>query len=104
MVFMVRGLFTRLRFPYAQFPCCSVTGELLFNPFWEAVIRLERMELKVCLSTVFILNVHFLAFERSVSEEPTNEVDEVAKSMMVFMAFYSTQVSLCSIPLLFSDW
>ncbi len=47
MVFMMRGLFTRLRFPYAQFPCCSVTGELLFNPFWEAVMRLERIELKV---------------------------------------------------------
>ena len=47
MVFMVRGLFTRLRFPYAQFPCRSVTGELLYDPFWEAVLRLERMELKV---------------------------------------------------------
>lgn len=47
MVFMVRGLFTRLRFPYAQFPCRSVTGELLYDPFWKAVLRLERMELKV---------------------------------------------------------
>ena len=47
MVFMVRGLFTPLRFPYAQFPCATVTGDLLFHPFWQAVFRLERMEFKV---------------------------------------------------------
>ena len=47
MVFMVRGVFTRLRFPYAQFPCASLTGYLLFHPFWQAVSRLERMEFKV---------------------------------------------------------
>ena len=47
MVFMVRGLFTRLRFPYAQLPCSSLTGDLLFHPFWQAVSRLERMEFKV---------------------------------------------------------
>jgi len=44
---MVRGLFTAVRFPYAQFPCEQVTGDLLFHPFWEAVYRLERMGLKV---------------------------------------------------------
>ncbi len=49
MVFMVRGLFTPLRFPYAQFPCAIVTGDLLFNPLWQAVFRLERIGLKVCV-------------------------------------------------------
>lgn len=44
---MVRGLFTPLRFPYTQFPCSSVTGEMLFQPFWEAVYRLERIGFKV---------------------------------------------------------
>ena len=47
MVFMVRGLFSRLYYPYAQFPCCAVTGELLYHPFWEAVYRLGRMQFKV---------------------------------------------------------
>lgn len=47
MSFMVRGLFTSLRFPYAHFPCHKLTGELLIQPFWEAVYRLERMGLKV---------------------------------------------------------
>ena len=47
MVFMVRGLFSSLRYAYAQFPCERVTGGLLFHPFWEAVYRLERMTFKV---------------------------------------------------------
>ena len=47
LVMMVRGLFTSLRFPYAQFPCEKVTGDLLFQPFWHAVYRLERMGFKV---------------------------------------------------------
>ena len=51
MVFMVQGLFTPLRFPYAQFPCATVTGDLLFHPFWQAVFRLERMEFMVHVCT-----------------------------------------------------
>ena len=47
LVIMVRGLFTKLQFPYAQFPCASVSGDLLFDPFWEAVSRIERLGLKV---------------------------------------------------------
>ena len=51
MVFEVRGLFTRLQFPYAQFSCASVSGDLLYDPFWEAVCRLERLGLKVLAAT-----------------------------------------------------
>ena len=40
MVFMVQGLFSNLSFPYVQFPCRNVTGQLLFDPFREAVFRL----------------------------------------------------------------
>ena len=47
MAFMVRGLFTPLRYAYAQFPCAKVTGDLLVEPFWKAVYRLERMGFKV---------------------------------------------------------
>lgn len=47
VVFMVRGLFSKLRYPYAQFPCSSLTGDLLYQPFWHAVFRLENMGLKV---------------------------------------------------------
>lgn len=50
MVFMVQGLLSSLSFPYAQWPCRKVTGQLLFNPFWDAIYRLERMGFKVCCS------------------------------------------------------
>ena len=56
MVFMIRGLFSRLRFPYAQFSCRSVCGELLFNPFWQVVFRLERMTFKVHYYVYIIIN------------------------------------------------
>ena len=42
LVIMVRGLFSRLNYPYAQFPCANLTGDVLFDPLWEAVMRLER--------------------------------------------------------------
>ena len=45
-VFMVRGLFSELQFPYAQFPSAELTGELLYDPFWEAVGRIEKCGLK----------------------------------------------------------
>ena len=48
MVFMVRGLFSKLQFAYAQFPCSQVRGDKLYDPFWEAVCRLENCGLKVC--------------------------------------------------------
>lgn len=51
MAMMVRGIFTKLRFPFAHFPCEKVTGELIFQPFWEAIYRLERMGLKVRYSS-----------------------------------------------------
>ena len=51
LVFMVRGLFSNLEFPYAQFACTDITGDLLFAPIWEAVSRLERCGLKVLALT-----------------------------------------------------
>lgn len=44
-VFMVRGVF------YLQLPCASITGDLLFDPFWEAVFHLERLGLQVLAAT-----------------------------------------------------
>ena len=47
LVFMVRGLFSRLEYPYVQFPCHTLSSDEVFDPFWEAVSRLERLGLKV---------------------------------------------------------
>jgi len=43
LVFMVRRLFGKLNYPYAQFACDSLCGEQLFNPVWEVIARLERL-------------------------------------------------------------
>ncbi len=55
MVFTVRGLFNSLQFPYAQFPCAEVSGELLYHPFWEAVRRVENWGLKVCIVMMHVV-------------------------------------------------
>lgn len=47
LVFMVQGLFNKLQFTYAQFPCSQVRGDKLYDPFWEAVCRIEKCGLKV---------------------------------------------------------
>ena len=47
MVFMVRGLLNKVQFPYAQFPCNQLTGDQLYDLFWEAVCRIETCGLKV---------------------------------------------------------
>ena len=47
MAFMVKGLFTSLRFPYVHFPCTSISGEQIFSPFWQSVFRPEKMGVKV---------------------------------------------------------
>ena len=47
LVIMVRGLFTKLQYPYAQFPTRNLAGHELFDPFLEAVFRLEKCTLKV---------------------------------------------------------
>ena len=43
VVLMVRTLFFKLNFPYAQFACSNLSGDLLVDPVWEATFRLERM-------------------------------------------------------------
>ena len=47
LVLMVRGLFSGLQFPYAQFPCSSLKGDQMFHIFWKAVGRLERYGFRV---------------------------------------------------------
>lgn len=49
--FMVRGIFVRINFPYAQFATDSVSADILFPTAWEAVKRLESLGLKVLFIT-----------------------------------------------------
>lgn len=44
---MVKGLFTKLEFPYCQFPCTALSGDQMYHPLWEAVERLKLCGFKV---------------------------------------------------------
>ncbi len=66
LVFMVRGLFGPLKFPYAQFSAKNLTGDLIFDPFWDVVYHLERCGFKVVVATAdgaspnrAFLRIHF---------------------------------------------
>ena len=47
LVFMVRGICSSLKFPYAQFPVRSLSGEVLHPIVWECVESLEGLGFKV---------------------------------------------------------
>ncbi|KAL5497084.1 hypothetical protein EMCRGX_G013484 [Ephydatia muelleri] len=51
IIIMVRGPFTRLCFPYAQFSASTLSGDLLYDPIWEAVSRIEFCGFKVLAIT-----------------------------------------------------
>jgi len=56
MMCMVRGLLHKFDYPYVQFACGKeMSGDLIFDPIWEAVARLERMGFFYWLYTVMEL-------------------------------------------------
>lgn len=47
LVFMVRGLFTRLKFPYVQFSVATASGDILHPIVWQCIEHLEMVGIKV---------------------------------------------------------
>ena len=64
MMFMVKGAFTELQFPYAFFPCCDVSGYLLHKPMWDCIYRLERCGFKVLFVTADGASVNHALFRK----------------------------------------
>lgn len=60
LVFMVKGLFTTLKFPYTQFACTKLRGDAMFQLFWEVVKRLEWIGLKVGVA------MHKLVYDNTI--------------------------------------
>ena len=50
-MFMVCGILSDLEFPYAQFPCTSVTADQLYPLLWGCVRRLEAAGFRVLATT-----------------------------------------------------
>lgn len=69
LVMMVRGLFSKLQFPYAQFPCTKLRAYELYDIFWEAVERLERCGFSVLACTCDGLSVNRSFFKLHGSGE-----------------------------------
>lgn len=51
LTFMLRGLFTNMKFVYAQFPAVSTKGTDIFVLLWKAIDRLTRLGLTVVTVT-----------------------------------------------------
>ena len=51
LVLMVRGIFTKLEFPYAHFLTKDLSGEQIFPIVREATERLEKLGFKVLVVT-----------------------------------------------------
>uniref|UniRef100_A0A1X7VYD0 Transposable element P transposase-like RNase H domain-containing protein n=1 Tax=Amphimedon queenslandica TaxID=400682 RepID=A0A1X7VYD0_AMPQE len=78
MSFMIRGIFSDLRFPYTHFLCSSINGEQLFQIFWKAVYRLERMIFKVLNESV----------SKALTLTGGAEVEETTKFNLMFDQFF----------------
>ena len=74
LVIMVRGLFSKVQFPYAQFPCTKLRGYELFDVFWEAVERLERCGFSVIACTCDGLSVNRRFFKLHSSGKCVHKV------------------------------
>lgn len=51
LVFMVRGLFTGLCYPYAQFSCAGLDARKLYPIVWDVIRNLEMIGFKVVAAT-----------------------------------------------------
>lgn len=71
ITFMVRGLLSKLDFPYASFPCLSLGGDQLYSIVWGAIRRLEACGFSVLALTCdgASCNRKFLKLHKSSSEE-----------------------------------
>ena len=63
VVFMVRGLFTSLQFPYVHFACTNLCGDQMYDPLWEAIWRIENCGLKVLMFLFYVaINNVFIVY------------------------------------------
>ena len=51
LVFMVSGIVSKLNYPYAQFPCTSLSADHLYSLVWGCVRHLEGIGFKVLATT-----------------------------------------------------
>jgi hypothetical protein len=89
LVFMVRALFSKMNFPYAQFACHTLLGELLVYPVWEAISRLERQG--ICVMALVCdgasTNRRFWKIH-SAGNDPVYQVEMSLQEMVLVIYFF----------------
>ena len=83
LVFLVRGLFFKLEFPYAHFATDSLSADLLFPIVWEAVRQLESMGFKVIAITADGASVNRKFFRMHASDTTSGVVYKTKKSICI---------------------
>ena len=62
LVFMVRGVFTSLKFPYMQFPAASTKGADIFHFYLKQAIK-HLTKLELCVVSLICDMVHRIIIE-----------------------------------------
>ena len=76
LTFMAKRLFTNLKFLYVQFASTKLTGDSLFQLFWEVVILFERIGLNVCNQVAemsYMIKASFRCLVQHLIEQQTAE-------------------------------
>ena len=76
LVLMVRGIFTKLEYPYVHFPTHRLTAASHFSIVWEGIERLEILGFKVLAITAdgASTNCNFFKMHSNGGEGPCNKV------------------------------
>lgn len=77
LVFLVRGVFIRMQFPYAQYPTADLTADLLYPIVWEVVRSLECAGFKVISLTGDKASVNRTFFRMNQSKKSRSLVYKV---------------------------
>lgn len=77
LVFVVRGVFIRLTFPYAQYPTTDLSADLLFPIVWEVVRNLECVGFKVISLTSDKASVNRKFFRMNQSDSKSKNINKI---------------------------
>lgn len=86
---MVRGIFSRLQFPLANFPTAGVTAVELHDIMWEAVEKLERCDFRVVSLSGDGCSPHrrFFRLHQASSEVPHKAVNVYSQDQRILYFF-----------------
>ena len=91
LVFMVRGLFLKLEYPYAQFPCASLSADQLFPIVWGCIERLEMCGFKVIALTADGASCNRKFFNMHKTDDTAEEETEAPdRTLDEFSVIYKT--------------